>query len=307
MAGGRLVLLLISPLINAVTVRFVPLCPVYRPSHHGMRHRRCPEEPAGPLDRRRRHYRARLVWPCAKVKNLPTWLQLNNSGAQAMALWPDMARIYEALQGQAGDSRIIYEHISHNDRYGADRAFEALPHWTGRPTLGGLHIQASPNSPFISYLQSEISTFSPAAPPLCHHIRLNLTRAKEHMALYNVGRFIARDQNTVQAALTTPGLRPSGEFGPFRVFDVEGCPGSYAIAPKCRPVAVVTERPQFIAFQWFRFTNLKTPLVFFNPGEDIPAGRFAAVLEDDGAKAARSWRSAKKTACLARPCSATPQ
>ncbi len=279
------VLLLISPLINAVTVRFVPFI-----QFTGLIITACGIGVA--LKNQRARWLAAVViiavalaWPCAKVKNLPVWLHHNNSGSEAMTLWPDMARMNEILKGQTGDSRIIFEHVSHNDRYGSDRSLEALSHWTGRPTLGGLHIQASPNSPFLFYLRSEISTYCPTPLPLYHHTHLNLARALRHLALYNVGHFIAMDRGTVQAALATPGLKPSGEFGPFHVFTVEGCPDTYATPPECGPVAVVTERPRFIALQWFRFTNLKTPLVFFNSDDDIPAGRFASVLHDDGTRA----------------------
>lgn len=223
-----------------------------------------------------------LVWPSIQVKSPATWLRLTNAGTEALAIWPDLKNMYRALSKTGGGSRILFENSPLNISTGTERAFESLPLWTGRPTLAGLYVQASPNSPFIHYLQSEVGRCATHALPVYHCGEPNLTKALGHMLLYNIGHFIAVEPAMVKTAEATPGYELFGRFGPYSVFTITSCPQSYVQTPRYHPVAVVTPRPEFIAFQWFRFTDLHTPLVFFTPEQKVPPGLFKEVLNDDG-------------------------
>lgn len=284
-------LFLLSPFLNTITVRFAPFA-----QFSAIAITACGIGVA----LKNQSYRGliacavivmALAWPWSQVGNLPNRFEANSISSESMDIGPDLAAMYEKLSGHRGDSRIIYEPTATNKRIGPDRVFESLPHWTSRPTLKGLYIQASPNSPFIYYLQSEISHNSSTPLPLYHYCRQNLQRALEHMALYNVGHFITRDPRTIHAAEATPGFELFGEFGAFKVFTLSNCPGHYGVTPQYKPVAVVTQRPQFIAYQWFRFTDLKTPLVFFDSEGEVPPNRFAAILGDDGTRKSKIIQS----------------
>ena len=62
-----------------------------------------------------------------------------------------------ALYGGAQSPRVVYEHSVLHDKVGTIRAYEALPLFSCRPTLEGAFMQSSPTSPFIFYIQSELT------------------------------------------------------------------------------------------------------------------------------------------------------
>ena len=111
--------------------------------------------------------------------------------------------------------------------------------------------------------------------------RLNLDRAVDRMILFNADQLIASTPETIAAARKNHRLVLTGRYGPLALFKVRGGPTGYAVRPDYRPVAVITDRPQYIAHLWFRLTDVKTPLVFLEKTPAVP-GRFAAVLRDDG-------------------------
>ncbi len=275
----------LAPFMNSITIRFVPFAHLAAVllAAQGLR-----------LITRRLAGRglvalivvlASVVWTGGRMNYLDRWLSWNNAGLEATPAWSEVERLTEFLRpkGPAWEaSRVVYEHSPLNDQAGTLRIFESLPILAGRATLEGAYLQASPNAPFIFYLQSEVSRRSSSPLPGYVYTRLNLGRAVEHMRLYNVGQYIVVEPETRKLADRQPGLILEREFGSYSVYRVLGNRDAYAVTPERAPVLVITDRPQAIAFEWFRFSDLKTPLVF---ARRMPAGageRFAGVLIDSG-------------------------
>src|SRR5439155_1535215 len=71
--------------------------------------------------------------------------------------WPTFRDLNAHLRGDFRDPRVVYEHSPDHEALGTVRAFEDLPLFSGRSTLEGLYMQASPSAPFVFYVQSEVS------------------------------------------------------------------------------------------------------------------------------------------------------
>ena len=281
-AASAATLYLAAPLMNAVTIRFGPFG-----------HLALVLLGAQGLTLLTRRLRARglaalvvllagVTWAGARVTYLDHWLNWNNAGVQRQALWPSLERLTAYLQGDQSWPRVHYEHSPLNGRAGSVRAFESLPLLCGRSTLEGVYLQASANAPYIFYLQSETSQRGSSPLPGYVYSRFNLERALVHLRLFNVSHYIAVDPKTKAAARSQPEFFLEREFPPFALFRVVGGNGSYAQVPRYKPVLVVTDRPQALAFQWYRFTDCRVPLVLVR---DIPPGMeggFSAVFLDSG-------------------------
>ncbi len=107
----------------------------------------------------------------------PSWITLELLGLRGRRrLWPVFKAVNEHLRGDFRDPRVVYEHSSSHEPLGTIRAFENLPLFSGRSTLEGLYMQASPTAPFVFYTQSEISKEQSCPFPDYGCSRLNLDR-----------------------------------------------------------------------------------------------------------------------------------
>ena len=106
---------------------------------------------------------ALLPWLAARQSYVPAWIEWNYSGFEAKPGWSQLQRLSEHLRGDFRDPRVVFEHSPDHEALGTTRAFENLPLLSGRSTLEGLYMQASPVAPFVFFVQSELSR-RPCAP-----------------------------------------------------------------------------------------------------------------------------------------------
>src|SRR5438034_3769104 len=99
------------------------------------------------------------IWPvvgaCAilpfvqsHVSFIPSWINWNYSGFEQEVPSPTFRDLYAYICGGFRDPRVVYEHSPDHEALGTVRAFEDLPLFSGRATLEGLYMQASPTAPF---------------------------------------------------------------------------------------------------------------------------------------------------------------
>ena len=100
---------------------------------------------------------ATLVWTYKWEGPIRDWTKWNYEGFEAKAAWTAYKEINASLRGSFQDPRVVYEHSSLHNSFGSVRAFESLPLFSGRATLEGLYMQASPSAPFVFFIQSEVS------------------------------------------------------------------------------------------------------------------------------------------------------
>lgn len=224
---------------------------------------------------------ASVTWITHHVTFIDDWAAWNYGGYESKPLWPAFKQVNDRLRGGMDDPRVVYEHAAQITSTGSLRAFESLPFFANRATLEGLYLQSSLSSPFIFYIQSEISQEFSAPILNYNYSRFDLNRAREHLHLFNVGEFVSVTDETTAVADRTPGYRAMDRVFPFSVYRLVGNEDRYVIQPRFRPVLVVTEDPQADAFTWFRWSDLQVPLAFTDRSNDSEAGRFAAVVGSD--------------------------
>jgi hypothetical protein len=90
---------------------------------------------------------------------------------ESKPLWNSYLLVNDYLSGDENSPRVVYEHNDLTAGTGSVKAFELLPYYSGRSTLEGLYMQSGLNSPFIYYIQSEL-TQNPSTPfPLYYYSR----------------------------------------------------------------------------------------------------------------------------------------
>ncbi len=207
---------------------------------------------------------------------LASWASWNYEGFERKPLWPAYRQISETLRGGPAQPRVAYEHSPDHEALGTIRAFESLPLFSGRSTLEGVNFQASVTSPFIFYVQSEISlTMScPFGEWGCS--RPNLAAGVEHLKMMNASEIILRSDAMKASASQVPDLDLAGAFGPYAVFRVTGQPSSYAVALAQQPYAVVTDDWKADAYRWFKRARPSDPVPVFvrnrREAEGVPFG-----------------------------------
>lgn len=215
---------------------------------------------------------ATLVWVDANIAFVDSWAAWNYSGFESKDAWPEYRAVNDAVARTAADPRVVYEHSMVHDEAGSVRAFESLPLFAGASTLEGLYMQSTISSPFVFYIQSEISEVA-SCPLLPYHCaRLNAARAAEHLRLYNVSEVIARGDRVKEALRASPDFVRSAEVPPYRVYSVVGGDGAYVQPLRYEPLVFAGADWKQAFFNWFkRPASGEVPLVRAVDGADAPA------------------------------------
>lgn len=217
-------------------------------------------------------------WSAYNETYIEKWAGWNYSGYEDKPLWEEFNLVANSLKGEVKDPRVAVEHNSVTAGTGTVRAFESLPYFTGRSTLEGAYIQACLSSPYVFYIQSEIS--GEISAPLNRYVysRFNLNRALKHFNYFNVGHYVTASEEARLEAMETDGFVLEKRAGPFSVFRVKTGEPGYVIQPEFKPVLAFSEDPKRDGFAWFRWSDLKVPLVFGASALDAAPGFFADVL-----------------------------
>lgn len=221
-------------------------------------------------------------WSVDQAKQLPAWIAWNYAGAEQKALWPAFLAVNRALRGTADDPRVVYEHAMVHNGAGSPRMFETLPLYSGRSTLEGLYLQASPNAPAVFYIQAELSR--EASCPFSHLActRFNLDDAFRHLRLFNVRDIVAVSDQLKEALRKRDNVEKVMEAPPYEVYRIREAdvPG-YVTPVRYEPVFVKTTRWKDVAYRWFRLTDqLDVPIVFQADRSPAELDRFASVAPD---------------------------
>ena len=220
-----------------------------------------------------------LLWVNQRETYIHDWIRWNYSGFEKKQLWPAFQKTNHFLTGSPQDPRVVYEHSPLYNRAGTVRAFESLPLFSGRSTLEGVYFQASLATPFIFYLQSEISQ-NPSMPfHEYNYSRFNLPRALEHFKLFNVKQWIVVEEKTKKQVQKQADLRHRFRAPPFEIYEHAAHSGGYVEALSFKPVLMPSKNWRRRAYQWYRTGDLSVPLVFKPKIDPTDRDRFI-ILED---------------------------
>ena len=211
---------------------------------------------------------------------LDAWIRWNYSGMESKPFWNSYRMVNDYLRGDANSARVVYEHNEITNDAGSVRAFELLPYFSGRSTLEGLYMQSSPSSPFVFYIQSELS-LSPSSPfSRYYYSRPDPDRAAAHLRLFNVSQVIAVSGDIANALDYSPLYELSMEFPPYRIYRVSQCRDSYVEPLRFKPLRITPKDWKNVQFEWFRKSSLKVPLVVAS--EDSPGSFWKDLQTYDG-------------------------
>jgi hypothetical protein len=228
------------------------------------------------------------IWPLAaalatlpfvesQVSFIPHWVSWNYSGFEVKDDWPLLRDISAELQGDFRDPRVAYEHSLEHEALGTVRTFESLPLFAGRSTLEGLYMQSSITTPFVFYVQSEISKERSCPLPEWGCTRLNLERGVEHLRMFNVSHFVARSSEAKRAAAQHPGLDRKTSLGPYEIYALRESDARYAVPLALAPALIQTDAWKEASYRWFKRAGPDDPLpVFAVDATDVEARSFGA-------------------------------
>jgi len=221
-----------------------------------------------------------VLWVNEYVSYIPKWIEWDYSGFEAKKPWPQFRAVNEYLKGSCQDPRVVYEHDLQNRAVGSVRAFESLPLFSGRSTLEGLYIQSSISSPFVFYLQSEISQRPSCPLSNYNYSRLNLARGLEHLKMFNVSHFIVVTDDVRKALERSPDAIREKDYPPYTIYRLRKNPDRYVSLLHYEPTLMITKNWRRRAFEWFRRGDLDTRIVFKDNLEPSDAIHFKTIIKD---------------------------
>ncbi len=188
-----------------------------------------------------------------KTKYIAFWIKWNYEGFEGKAAWSTYKAINDFLEGDQSDPRVVYEHSDRHDSMGTPRAFESLPLFSGRSTLEGLFMQSTPTSPFVFYIQSEVSEQQSC--PFWNRFpctQFNLDKGTEHLKMFNVQHYIARSDKAKAAASAHPEYRLVKTVGEYQIYEIITNENRYVTVPQYEPVALQTKNWKRDFYEWFK-------------------------------------------------------
>jgi tetratricopeptide (TPR) repeat protein len=210
-----------------------------------------------------------LAYAYSHLGYIPSWLNWNYTGYEGKATWGLFKSINDHVRGDLNDTRVVFEHSQAHNRFGSSRAFENLPLFSGRSTLEGVFHQASPNSPFIFYLQSEASERGSGPFPQYTYTRLDPAKALPHLRLFNATDIIAVSEAAKKAYDEDPAFEKTFESGAYAVFHAASAGTGYVVAARNQPILYDGPNWKLEFYRWYKhYDLLDVPLV---PAEMIDA------------------------------------
>ncbi len=212
-------------------------------------------------------------------KKATLWIPWNYNGFEAKGLWPAFSMVNGHLTGTVGDPRVVYEHSSLHNGAGTPRAFESLPLFAGRSTLEGLYMQSSPSSPFVFYIQSEISKESSRPFPQYRYSDIDLVDGVEHLKLFNVGDFIVISKEIRERIRELPDFRLKEVIPPYSIYEVTTNTNRYVTPLEFEPILCTARDWKQVSFRWFEtYRENRGVHLVFDSGGAVNRSRFSPVL-----------------------------
>lgn len=223
---------------------------------------------------------ASVVWTGTHTRVVHAWARWNYEGMESKPSWPILRDLTTHLKGGLQDPRIVYENSPAHNAFGTPRIFEMLPYFSGRATLEGAHLQGSISSPFVFYIQSQVSEVNSCPFPDYRCSGLNLRGSLPRLDLFNVDTLLARSDQVKQEARAMPELSFDRSFGPLDVYNVKTTIPGYVRPLTCAPALYTADDWKSAAYEWFLKyqTNSRFVAIAKHAGED-DAGRFARVTD----------------------------
>lgn len=221
-----------------------------------------------------------LAWVNGNVTYIGHWIKWNYEGFEEKSMWPQYSTIMNYIKGDANDPRVVYEHSALHDSAGSLRAFESIPLFSGRSTLEGLYMQSTPTSPFVFYIQSQISNGGSCPLPGYSCTFFDPGSAAKRLKMFNVKHVIARTDRVKDALSENENyilVKDDASISPYQIYELVES-SQYVTVPKYEPVSVDADDWKKFSYDWFKRDELlDIPLVF---NADNTDGRFTLTSDN---------------------------
>ena len=209
-------------------------------------------------------------------KNIHAWINWNYRGFENKPLWKPFIETNHYLSGSVADPRVIFEHSDIHNGAGSIRAFESLPLFSGRNTLEGLYLQSSLSSPFIFYIQSEMSKQSSRPLPHYRCTNVDIAAGMEHLKLFNVRDFIVASDEIREKLHAFPEFIREKDVRPYSIYRLSSNENRYVVPLAYAPVWNDRDGWKTRSYEWFR-TYMKHPGVHVVFDDDPPPAKAPVV------------------------------
>jgi len=210
-----------------------------------------------------------FIWVSENSRNARNWIEWNYSGFEKKTTWSEVVPMFDYLRQTNDGGRVVYENAAAHNTYGSMRIFESLRLFAGRDTLEGLYMQSSISSPFVFYIQSEISK-DVSAPYIDYKVSpFNLKNGAQHLNAFNVVQFIVHSDKVKKAISNLPEYEFEKRFGILDVYRVVKTDQHYVIPAKYVPVRYNKKDWKTAFYQWFKRPEIQdVPVVYVKDPED---------------------------------------
>jgi hypothetical protein len=205
-----------------------------------------------------------VAWVQKRTTFIPSWIKWNYEGIERKPSYPLLKAITTAVQGKISDPRVAYENSPKHDRFGSMRIFENMALLSGRPTLEGVLLQTGVNSPFIYWLQSQISKQGTGVIPGYSYPNLDLNRATPRLAMFNAHDIIVITDEVTKALEGDPRWERTFQQQGYSIFHLKDADPHYVRVPKFQPVRLATSKAKWKKdfHRWFSTdASLDVPIV----------------------------------------------
>jgi 6-pyruvoyl-tetrahydropterin synthase-like protein/tetratricopeptide repeat protein len=183
-----------------------------------------------------------LAWVESVVGYIPSWIKWNYSGIESKPSYAVLAKIFDALRGTMQEPRVAYENSPSYEHFGSMRIFESIPHFANRATLEGLLLQTPVTSPFIYYIQSEISVAGTGVIPGYPYPSVNPLRGTRRLDLFNARDLLAVTPTVKDALAKDARWQRVFDLPPYAIFRRTNADPHYVRVPRYEPVLVETTK-----------------------------------------------------------------
>jgi len=181
-----------------------------------------------------------FAWVDSTIGYIPQWIKWNYSGIESKSTWPTLRKIFDAMQGTMQDPRVAYENSPSYEHFGSMRIFESIPHFANRATLEGVLLQTPVTSPFVYYMQSEISKAGTGVIPGYPYPAVNAPRGTRRLDLFNARDLLTVTPVVKDALDKDPRWEKTFNLSPYAIYRRKDADGKYVRVPKYQPVLLET-------------------------------------------------------------------
>ena len=221
-----------------------------------------------------------IYWVQHNVTYIDYWIKWNYEGFEGKPDWAQYNNITSYLKSLP-PGRIMHEYSNDHGKFGTPRAFESFPLFAGKSTLEGLYIEGAVSSPYVFWIQSEMSKTPTCPIPSMRCSYFDVENGTIHLKLFNINYLVATSDKLKDAVKNNPEYTFLKKFDNIEIYKVNNT-GHYVEPLKNEPFVYVTDNWKNVSLEWFKNADKNDiPIIFLKKLDKKDKDRFIFVVKDD--------------------------